>query len=179
LLQVEELFSHMRPTRRLLYAALFVDAVESGVGIGLQRAAKLAQMFFGMLSLAIRRVGKPCRGRSLAATRIVPVPAVCSSVKNANASIAATRLVRVTHPFHPLSGQQLACVGERYNRYGMTLLLQIDKESVCSVPPQWTDVVAPDPEIVMGGQQALFRVADLLELVRLVDRLSGRNLPES
>ena len=89
------------------------------------------------------------------------------------------RLVRVTHPFHPQSGRQLTCVGERYNRYGMTLLLQTDDGSVCSVPPQWTDVVVPDPEIVMGEQRALFRVADLLELARLIDRLSGRDLPEN
>jgi hypothetical protein len=82
--------------------------------------------------------------------------------------------VRITHPFHPLSGQQLPCVGERYNRYGMTLLLQIDDESVCSVPPHWTDVVAPDPEIAMGGQRTLFRVVDLLDLAGLVERLSKR-----
>jgi len=86
--------------------------------------------------------------------------------------------VRITHPFHPFSGQQLVCVGERYNRHGMRLLLQIDEETVCSVPPQWTDVVAPDPEIVLGEQQALFRVADLLELVCLVDRLRGGDSPE-
>jgi hypothetical protein len=67
-------------------------------------------------------------------------------------------------------------VGERYNRYGMRLLLRVDDGSVCSVPPQWTDLVAPDPEIVLGGQRALFRVVDLLELARLVDRLSGRDL---
>ena len=103
----------------------------------------------------------------------------CNSIQNANASIAATRLVRITHPFHPLSGRQLPCVGERYNRYGMTLLLQIDDESVCSVLPQWTDVVAVDPEIAMGGHRALFRVVDLLELAGLVDRLSKRDLRES
>lgn len=60
----------------------------------------------------------------------------------------------------------------------MTLLLQVDDKSVCSVPPQWTDVVAPDPEIVMGEQRALFRVVDLLELARLVDRLSRRGSGE-
>ena len=97
--------------------------------------------------------------------------AFCNSIKNANASIAATRLVRVTHPFHPLSGQQLVRVGERYNRYGMTLLLEAEDGSVCSVSPQWTDLVAPDPEIVMGERRALFRVVDLLELAHLVDRL--------
>jgi uncharacterized protein DUF5372 len=86
--------------------------------------------------------------------------------------------VRITHPFHPLTGRQLVCVGERYNRYGRTLLLQTDDECVRTVPPQWTDAVAPDPEIVMGGQRALFCVGDLLELARLVDRLSGRDSPE-
>ena len=70
-------------------------------------------------------------------------------------------------------------MGERYNRYGMTLLLQIDDETVCSVPPQWTDVVAADPEIAMGGHRALFRVADLLELAGLVDRLIKRDLREA
>jgi hypothetical protein len=84
----------------------------------------------------------------------------------------------VIHPFHPLNGQQLACVGERYNRYGMTLLLGTDDGSVCSVPPQWTDLVVRDPEIVLGEQRALFRVVDLLDLACLVDRLSRRDLPE-
>jgi len=78
--------------------------------------------------------------------------------------------VRVTHPFHPLSGRQLVCVGERYNRYGARLLLRIDSDRVCSVPRQWTDVVAPDPEIVIGKGRAVLRFADLLELVDLVAR---------
>jgi hypothetical protein len=106
-----------------------------------------------------------------AATQNVRGQDVCTSIKNANVPIAGTRLVRVTHPFHPLSGQQLVCLGERYNRYGMTLLLVTEDGSVCSVPPQWTDLVAPDPEIVMGERRALFRVVDLLELTRLVERL--------
>jgi uncharacterized protein DUF5372 len=60
----------------------------------------------------------------------------------------------------------------------MRLLLQINDHSVCSVPPQWTDVVTPDPEIVLGGQRALFRVVDLLDLAGLVDRLRRPELPE-
>jgi hypothetical protein len=82
--------------------------------------------------------------------------------------------VRITHPFHPLSGRQLACVGERYTRYGRRLLLQVDEATVCAVPPQWTDLGAPDPEIVIGEQRALFRVADLLELARLLETLGRR-----
>ena len=63
-------------------------------------------------------------------------------------------------------------MGERYNRYGKRLLLRVDDVTVRSVPPQWTDLVAPDPEIVMGGHRALFRVADLLEIAQLVEELS-------
>jgi hypothetical protein len=65
----------------------------------------------------------------------------------------------------------MACVGERYNRYGMTLLLESGDGSIYSVPPQWTDQVSPDPEIVIGKGRALFRVVDLLELALLMDRL--------
>jgi hypothetical protein len=82
--------------------------------------------------------------------------------------------VRVTHPFHPLTGRQFACVGERCNRYGKRLLLRVDDVNVRSIPPQWTDLVSPDPEIAIGGHRALFRVADLLELAKLVEDLSRR-----
>jgi hypothetical protein len=88
--------------------------------------------------------------------------------------------VRVTHPFHPLSRRQFACVGERYNRYGKRLLLQVDARTVCSVPPQWTDVVAPDPAIAIGKRRAVARVADLMELAQLVADLrhqAGRSDP--
>ena len=82
--------------------------------------------------------------------------------------------MRVTHPFHPLFGRQLPCVGKRYNRYGERLLLQDDVATVWSVPPQWTDLVDPDPEVVMGHGQALLRAVDLMELAGLVKRLSDR-----
>lgn len=82
--------------------------------------------------------------------------------------------MRVTHPFHPLRGRQLVCVGERYNRYGTRLLLRVDEEHVCSVPRQWTDVVAPDLEVIVGEGRALLRVADLLELADLVAHLVER-----
>lgn len=90
-----------------------------------------------------------------------------------------TSLVRVTHPFHPLNGRLLVCVGERYNRYGIRLLLRVDEQRICSVPRQWTDVVAPDPEIVISGGRSLFRVGDLLELADLVSRLVEQEQPVS
>jgi hypothetical protein len=62
-------------------------------------------------------------------------------------------------------------VAKRYNRYGMRLLLQVDEETVCSVPPQWTDLTPPEPELAIGERRALFRITDLLELARVVGRL--------
>jgi hypothetical protein len=51
-------------------------------------------------------------------------------------------------------------------------LLRFDDGAICSVPPQWTDVVAADSEIIMGQGRALFRFADLMELARLVARMA-------
>jgi hypothetical protein len=87
--------------------------------------------------------------------------------------------VRVTHPFHPLGGKSLVCVGERRNRSGARLLLQVNDGSICAVPRDWTDLAAPDPEVVMGRERALFRLTDLMELARLVARLGGRNAREA
>lgn len=91
-----------------------------------------------------------------------------------------TQLVRVTHPFHPLNGRHLVCVGERYSRYGTRLLLQEEGSETYSVPRQWTDLVPPDPEIVLGNGRALVRVADLLGLADMVERLrsSTRQKPK-
>jgi hypothetical protein len=84
--------------------------------------------------------------------------------------------VRVTHPFHPLFARQLPCVDRRYNRYGERLLLQSDDAAIWPVPPQWTDLVSPDPEVIMGNGQALLRLADLMELADLVGRLIGKSV---
>ena len=54
-------------------------------------------------------------------------------------------------------------------------MLSIDEDTVCAVPRQWTDLVAPDPEVVFGEARAALRVGDLIELARLVARLSQRD----
>ena len=64
-------------------------------------------------------------------------------------------------------------MGEHFSRYGKRLLLQVDALTVCSVPPQWTDEVAPDPEIAIGDGRALLRLTDFIELARLVARLAS------
>lgn len=60
--------------------------------------------------------------------------------------------------------------------YGTRLLLRVGKNDVCSIPRQWTDVIAPDPELALSRRRAVLRVSDLIELAELVARLR-RALP--
>lgn len=94
--------------------------------------------------------------------------------ENAAALDAEQELVGVTHPFHPLFERRLPCVGRRQNRHGARLLLQAEDGAVWSVPPHWTDLASPEPEVVMGRGRAVLRVSDLLALADLVERLRGK-----
>lgn len=95
----------------------------------------------------------------------------CNSVGNAGGSSAPLELVTVTHPFHPYCGQKGECVAKRGNRSGKRWLLRFADGQICSVPPQWTDATAPDPEITEGIERALCSLADLLGLSEHVARL--------
>jgi len=98
-----------------------------------------------------------------------PFPSACTHVQNANFVVPEKRFVRVTHPFHPLYGEQYLLVGFRYNRYGIRALFEIE-EGICrTIPPQWTDLSPPDPEAVIGSGRSFFRVCDLMDLARLID----------
>jgi uncharacterized protein DUF5372 len=37
-----------------------------------------------------------------------------------------------------------------------------------SIPAKWTDVIAPDPFVVIAAGRALFRPDDLVEIARLI-----------
>ncbi len=91
-------------------------------------------------------------------------PGSCNSVGNTGGSSAPLEFVTVTHPFHPYCGQKGECVARRGNRSGKRWLLRFADGRICSVPPQWTDAIAPDPEIIEGVGHALCSLADLLEL---------------
>ena len=45
---------------------------------------------------------------------------------------------------------------------------------VRSLPADWTDLVAPDPFVVVSAGRSQFRPADLLQLAALLRELDGR-----
>ncbi len=110
---------------------------------------------------------------------LAPFRVACNTQGNAASTSAEQHLVLVTHPFHPLFSRRLPCVGRRYNRHGERILLQAEDTGTWSVPPQWTDLVSSDPEVVIGNGRAIVRFADLVELADLVARISGQSTTRS
>jgi hypothetical protein len=80
--------------------------------------------------------------------------------------------VRVTHPFHPLYGQQFELIGV-HAAWGEARVWFVGLGGITSLPAAWTDAVAPDPFVVQAAGRAVFRLQDLLDLVQLVSHLRG------
>ena len=73
-----------------------------------------------------------------------------------------------------MAGQEFEFVKRRRNwRADRVYFLDVGDELV-SVPAKWTDVVAPDPFVIVSAGRSPFHIADLLELTRLVGELAQR-----
>lgn len=79
----------------------------------------------------------------------------------------------MTHPFHPLAGQEFEFVKRRRNWRADRVYVYDAADDLVSLPAEWTDVVAPDPFVVVSAGRSPFRVADLVELSELVAELAG------
>lgn len=78
------------------------------------------------------------------------------------------------HPFHPLAGQEFEFVKRRKNWRADRVYLYDDADELVSLPAEWTDVVAPDPFVVVSAGRSPFHVTDLVELSELVADLAAR-----
>ncbi len=76
--------------------------------------------------------------------------------------------MRVTHRFHPLFGQSFEFV-KRLQAWQSDLVCFLDAAGeLVSAPAAWTDLVAPDPFVVVAAGRAAFRAEDLVQLADLV-----------
>jgi len=80
----------------------------------------------------------------------------------------------VTHPFHPLAGQDFEFVAYRQNWGEDRVHLHDETGQLFSLPAGWTDVAAADPFVVVAAGRCPFTTAGLLALAALVDRLRTR-----
>jgi len=84
-----------------------------------------------------------------------------------------TSPVRITHPFHPLFGQEIDCV-ERRIGWGEDLLFYRDRLGyVTALPTRWTTAETEDPFLVVSAGRSHFRVADLIALTALIAELQS------
>lgn len=78
----------------------------------------------------------------------------------------------ITHPFHPLTGQQFPLLSQTF-AWGEPRVFFHDPltHQLRSVPLQWTDLAPPDPFVVLAAGRAILRVTDLQALVCLLHDL--------
>ena len=79
--------------------------------------------------------------------------------------------MRVTHPFHPLSGREYEFVEHRQNWGEDRVCLRDEEGELFSLLAGWTDVAAVDPFTVIAAGRCPFTTDDLLAVAGLIDRL--------
>jgi len=79
--------------------------------------------------------------------------------------------VRITHPFHPQCGQEIAVVERRKNWGEDRLFYRAPHGHLASLPARWTSVAAEDAFVVAAAGRSRLRFADLVVLAALVREL--------
>jgi|SRR5215831_2619569 len=105
-------------------------------------------------------------------TQRSPAPSTTPDASDLN------RHFRITHPFHPLAGQQFELVTYLHTWGEHRVYFHKEGEHLVSVPATWTDIVAEDPALQLAAGHALFRALDLIELAQLVGRLRAAAVKE-
>ena len=77
----------------------------------------------------------------------------------------------MTHPHHPLFGQEFELVERGQNWREDRAWFHDSTGRSRSLPANWTDIVAEDPFNVVAAGRAALRVNELLELVQLIGRI--------
>jgi hypothetical protein len=77
----------------------------------------------------------------------------------------------VTHPFHPLRGQELLVLRRGVGRHREVLVVQQEDGREKQMPAAWTDLREPDEYVELTAGQARLRLPDLLQLTALVSEL--------
>jgi len=89
------------------------------------------------------------------------------------------RRVRITHPFHPLLGEEFDLLVYRHTWGETRVYVELPEGGVMRIPACWTDVVAADPFVLVSAGRSLFRLDDLMELRRLLTSLEEEKLSVS
>jgi hypothetical protein len=96
----------------------------------------------------------------------------CSTASHQNFD---NKTFRIIHPYHPYRNIEFEIDSVRRVAYECRVLFFNAKGRRSSVPLHWTDIGAEDPFVAISAGRALFRVEDLLGLVRLIEEINSAN----
>ena len=82
-------------------------------------------------------------------------------------------MVRVTHPFHPLSGREFVFITLRTTWGRLRVQYYDDAGVVRSLPASWTDAGPADAFIAQAAGRSALHLDDLLALIELVAGLDA------
>lgn len=81
----------------------------------------------------------------------------------------------MTHPYHPLHGQQFELVTRRHT-WGLDRVYYYDTHDVLqSLPAAWTTAVEPDPFVTISAGRSWLKFNELAKLSTLLQELSGNS----
>jgi hypothetical protein len=80
----------------------------------------------------------------------------------------------VTHPFHPLCGRTFEFVARRNNWGEDRACFHDEHGELKSLPAAWTDVVEPDPFVIVAAGRSPLHIDDLLALADTTARLRSQ-----
>src|SRR5260370_7497494 len=85
----------------------------------------------------------------------------------------AEGMFTVTHPFHPLYGQQFEILTCRHNWGEYRVTFYETADHVRALPAAWTGIVAPDTNVAISAGRAPFRLPPPLHLSPLYTRITA------
>jgi hypothetical protein len=74
-----------------------------------------------------------------------------------------------------LYGQQFEILAYRHNWGEYRVTFYQTPDQVRALPAAWTSLAPADPSVILAAGRADFRVADLLELTHLIERIEERH----
>jgi hypothetical protein len=103
-------------------------------------------------------------------------PATCFNAPSiAPQATQDCRRVRITHPFHPLRGNQFDLVEHRCIFRESYVYFQDDSGQLREIPAAWTDFVAEDAFVQLAARRSPLHSRCLLELAELVAQMRRRS----
>ena len=95
-----------------------------------------------------------------------------STASNQNFNNKAFQII---HPFHPYRNIEFEVDSVRRLAYEHRVFFINTKGRKSSVPLHWTDIGPEDPFVAVSAGRSLFRIEDLVGLVRLVAEINSAN----